>query len=132
MSQRLFAIGHHFPWYTPQEECSLQQYLVLNADITQRNAILATRCHMKRNDSTPRMQSTSETNLEIALVEDITSMSAASFESRAQVYNENFRKVYQDRLQEFTAFGRNITDERSIRGGHQRNEKIHGFYRESP
>ena len=61
--QRLFATGHHFPWYTLQEERWLQQHLVLNADIVQRNTILATtrRCHREANiDSTtaPRMQST--------------------------------------------------------------------------
>lgn len=59
-------------------------------------------------------QATSQTVFEIALLEDITnniSISAASFESRAQVYNENFRKIDQDRLQQLTAFGRNVTDE---------------------
>ena len=61
-------------------------------------------------------QFTSQTIFEIALLEDITniSISAASFESRAQVYNENFRKVDQDRLQELTAFGRNTTDEEHL------------------
>ena len=46
-------------------------------------------------------QITSQMIFEVALMEDITNnilISAASFESRAKVYNENFRKVDQDRL----------------------------------
>jgi hypothetical protein len=58
-------------------------------------------------------QVTSQTIFEVALMENITnniSISAASFESRARVYNENFRKVDQDRLRQLTTFGRNATD----------------------
>ena len=119
--QQLFAIDHHFPWFTLPKERLLQQHLVLNADIVQRNTTLATMktCHRKANivsitvSRTQPTFNTSQTIFEIALLEDITniSISAATFEYRAQVYNENFCKIDQDRLQQLTAFGRNITDD---------------------
>ena len=60
------------------------------------------------------LQCTSQTVFEIALLQDMTnniSISAASFESRAEVYNENFRDIDCSRLKEFHQFGRNIKDQ---------------------
>ena len=58
-------------------------------------------------------QVTSQTVFEIALLNDITnniSISAASFESRAKVYNENFQQVDQERLCKLAEFGRSQKD----------------------
>jgi hypothetical protein len=58
-------------------------------------------------------QLSSQTVFETALIFDITnniSVSACSFQSRAEVYNENFREVDCERLKHFNDYGRNITD----------------------
>lgn len=57
---------------------------------------------------------TSQTVFEISLLQDMTnniSISAASFQSRAEVYNANFRAVDCLRLKHHTRFGRNIKDQ---------------------
>ena len=58
-------------------------------------------------------QLSSQTIFEIALIHDITnniSVSACSFQSRAEVHNENFRMVDCERLSNFNDYGRNLTD----------------------
>ena len=60
------------------------------------------------------LQVTSQTVFEVALLDDITNnmfISAASFESRAAVYNENHRSVDSDRLRELACFARTVTDQ---------------------
>ena len=93
----------------------MQQHLVLHVDIAERNTTLA--IHHRKTKVlllSQRCSLLSRTIFEIALLEDVNnniSISAASFESRAQVYNENFHKVNQDILLELTAFGHNTADE---------------------
>ena len=61
----------------------------------------------------PYFQTTSQTVFEISLLRDITSnitISGTSFESRAVVYNENFRHVDIKRLDHLHTFGRNSKD----------------------
>ena len=58
-------------------------------------------------------QYSSQTVFETALLEDMTnniSISATSFESRAEVYNENFRDLDIDRLKLLREFGRTTSD----------------------
>jgi hypothetical protein len=58
-------------------------------------------------------QSTSQTVFEVALLDDLTnniSISATSFESRAEVYNENFRDSDSSRLKHLRDYGRSISD----------------------
>ena len=58
-------------------------------------------------------QYSSQTVFETALLEDVTnniSISATSFESRAEVYNENFRDLDIARLKHLCEFGRTTSD----------------------
>ena len=58
-------------------------------------------------------QISSQTLFEVALLHDITnnvSISAASFESRATVYNENFMAIDKERLSHLMEFGRSQSD----------------------
>ena len=58
-------------------------------------------------------QATSQTVFEVALLEDLTSnisISATSFESRAEVYNENFRDSDSSRLKHLRDYGRSMSD----------------------
>ena len=58
-------------------------------------------------------QLSSQTIFEIALLDDFThniSISGASFESRAEVYNENFRDSDYSRLKHLSDYGRSMSD----------------------
>ncbi len=59
-------------------------------------------------------QVTSQTVFEVALLDNITNnvcISATSFESRAEVYNENFRRVDSDLLGKLECYGRTFSDQ---------------------
>ena len=69
--------------------------------------------HYYNHNALKFFQLSAQTVFEIALICDITnniSVSACSFQSRAEVYNENFRELDCERLKNFTDYGRNITD----------------------
>ena len=106
--------------YTTQGIFIAAVFIMVNvAKVAQRNfttvstmkAMLATHYYIPQSEK--YFQSTSQTVFEVALLDDLTnniSISATSFESRAEVYNENFRDSDSSQLKHLRDYGRSMSD----------------------